>query len=178
MIPVSACLCAGSEGAYLEPDQRYKMGRLEALKEVFGPASTATTPAKSDDAHAQIDGTAATGAKSDDPQIDGTAAVSEAGEGLLPRVPCSLGGNWSTSNHKVVNGTPEHIEIFQPEGERNFTIRTTDWGSVLSYGHFVDANHVEIFMVVSHTIVAGILAAFQRMILELEKDDLVDREGR
>ena len=143
-------MCAGSEGAYLEPDQRYKMGRLEALKEVFGPASTAatTTPAKSDDAHGQI---------------DGAAAVSEAGQGLAPRVTCSLGGNWSTSNHKVVNGTPEHIEIFQPEGERNFTIRTTDWGSVLSYGHFVDANHVEIFMVVSRKIVAGILAELSRV---------------
>ena len=83
MILVPTCLRAGSEGAYLEPDQRYKMGRLEALKEVFGPASTATTPAKSDDAHGQIDGTAATGAKSDDSQIDGTV-MSDAG--LVPRV--------------------------------------------------------------------------------------------
>ena len=27
-----------SEGAYLEPDMRYGMGRLEAVKEVFGSA--------------------------------------------------------------------------------------------------------------------------------------------
>ena len=26
-----------SEGAYLEPDQRYGMGKLEAIKAVFGP---------------------------------------------------------------------------------------------------------------------------------------------
>ena len=28
-----------SEGAYLEPDERYGMGRLEAIKDVFGPAN-------------------------------------------------------------------------------------------------------------------------------------------
>jgi hypothetical protein len=31
-----------SEGCYLEPDERYGMGRLEALKSVFGGGVTAT----------------------------------------------------------------------------------------------------------------------------------------
>ena len=29
-----------SEGAYLEPDERYDLGRLLAIKSVFGPVDT------------------------------------------------------------------------------------------------------------------------------------------
>jgi hypothetical protein len=60
---------------------------------------------------------------------------------------CNLNGSWSTLPEKIVHGFPEHIQFFQHPGEANFTLRTTDWGDVLSYGHVVDASHVDVFMV-------------------------------
>jgi hypothetical protein len=61
---------------------------------------------------------------------------------------CNLNGNWSVTPKKLINGTQlEHIEFFQRPGEVNFTLRTTDWGDVLSRGHVVDATHVDILMV-------------------------------
>ena len=67
-------------------------------------------------------------------------------DGYAPLL-CNLNGHWSTSHEKIVNGTPEHIQFFQRPGETNFTLRTTDWGNVLSYGHVVDATHADVFMV-------------------------------
>ena len=62
---------------------------------------------------------------------------------------CNLNGNWT--NHRRPNGQGKepvvHIEFFQEANSKNFTLRTTPWGSSLSYGHVIDATHVTLLMV-------------------------------
>ena len=62
---------------------------------------------------------------------------------------CNLQGNWTNrpGQHPSKGSDVVHIEIWQPAGSDNFTIRATPWGTTLSQGHMTSDRSGELFMV-------------------------------
>jgi hypothetical protein len=60
---------------------------------------------------------------------------------------CNLDGNWTSSRKGTAPEDVVHIQFYQQEGQTDFTLRATPWGSTLSYGHIVDEDTADIFFV-------------------------------
>ena len=55
---------------------------------------------------------------------------------------CNMNGDWSNGL-----GPGSHIQFFQKEGEANFTLRTTGWGSEVSHGVVHSLTSMSVLMV-------------------------------